>query len=101
LTGAFHTAAGGEYWKVTTTDGTQYFFGKGKPSSAGEATNSAWTVPVYGNQSGEPGHAAGSFATSKQDRPWRWNLDHVVTPDGDSATYYYQAETNRYAANKS
>ncbi|WP_425402499.1 hypothetical protein, partial [Knoellia sinensis] len=29
LTGAFHTAAGGEYWKVTTTDGTQYFFGKG------------------------------------------------------------------------
>ena len=101
LTGAFHTAAGGEYWKVTTTDGTQYFFGKGKPSSAGEVTNSAWTVPVYGNQSGEPGYVAGSFATSKQDRPWRWNLDHVVTPDGDTATYYYTTETNRYAANKS
>jgi len=101
LTGAFHTAAGGEYWKVTTTDGTQYFFGKGKPSTAGEVTNSAWTVPVYGNQSGEPGFVAGSFATSKQDRPWRWNLDHVVTPDGDTATYYYAPETNRYAANKS
>jgi len=101
LTGAFHTAAGGEYWKVTTTDGTQYFFGKGKPSSAGEVTDSAWTVPVYGNQTGEPGYVAGSFATSKQDRPWRWNLDHVVTPDGDTATYYYHAEPNRYAANKS
>lgn len=99
LTGAGNGAQGGEYWRLTTTDGTQYYFGlnqlpgwaSGKPS-----TNSAWTVPVYGNDPGEPCHAS-TFAASSCTQPWRWNLDYVVDPHGNAAAYYYSAETNRYA----
>ena len=43
-----------EHWKVTTTDGTQYFFGRGKPHASGSATDSVWTVPVAGNHPGGP-----------------------------------------------
>ncbi|SDP67192.1 RHS repeat-associated core domain-containing protein [Pedococcus dokdonensis] len=100
LANGLNDDAAKEYWKVTTGDGTQYFFGYGKASSAAtEATNSAWTVPVFGNHSGEPDYVAGSFATSQKNRAWRWNLDHVVTTDGDSLTYYYAAEGNRYQRN--
>ncbi len=41
LWGAANGAWNGEYWKITTVDGTQYFFGS-EPSS-----NSTWTVPVF------------------------------------------------------
>lgn len=96
LTGASNGDAGGEYWKMTTPDGTQYFFGQHKPNaSATELTNSTWTVPVFGNHSGEPGYNA-SFASSSTARAWRWNLDRVVTTDGDAMTYYYAQESNRY-----
>ncbi|WP_239076520.1 hypothetical protein [Streptomyces sp. SID9913] len=50
----------GEYWRVTTPDGTRYFFGYNRPAgwaTGKEETNSTWTVPVYGNQTGEPCHA--------------------------------------------
>ena len=81
--------AEGEYWKVTTTDGTQYFFGQ-----QGDAA-SAWTVPVFGNHSGEPGHAA-AFKDSSSERVWRWNLDRVVDPSGNTASYFYTTESNLY-----
>lgn len=87
-----------EYWEVTTTDGTKYYFGKKTVNSI--ATNSRWTVPVAGNQSGEPGRAT-KFADSFASRAWRWNLDHVVSPTGDSMTYYYAVETNYYKKNLS
>jgi RHS repeat-associated protein len=97
VTGGWHGGASGEYWKVTTTDGTQYFFGRGKLSSAGAALNSAWTVPVYGNHSGEPCHQS-SFASSDCAQVWRWNLDHVVDPSGNTITYTYATESNAYVA---
>ncbi|MBD0695078.1 polymorphic toxin-type HINT domain-containing protein [Streptomyces sp. CBMA123] len=90
-----------EYWKVTTTDGTQYFFGKNRlPGwSAGKPeTGSALTVPVFGNQPGEPGYAP-AFKDSSRDRAWRWQLDYVVDPHGNALAYFYDQEKNAYAKN--
>ena len=98
LTGASNGDEDGEYWRVTTTDGTQYFFGRGRRPADDLALNSAWTVPVFGNHSGEPGHGA-SFATSWDVQAWRWNLDYVVDTSGNSLTYVYATETNNYGRN--
>lgn len=86
-------------WRLTTTDGTQYWFGRhqlpgwatGKP-----VTNSAWTVPVFGNDAGEPCNAA-AFVDSSCMQGWRWNLDYVVDVHGNAEAFYYHAETNKYA----
>ncbi|WP_433434857.1 RHS repeat-associated core domain-containing protein [Nonomuraea sp. CA-141351] len=91
----------GEYWKVTRSDGTQYFFGLNRlPGwTAGRATTqSAWTVPVYGNDAGEPCNKA-TFAASACIQAYRWNLDYVVDAHGNSMSYFYDQETNRYAQN--
>ncbi|WP_101948242.1 RHS repeat domain-containing protein [Streptomyces sp. 1331.2] len=90
-----------EYWKVTTTDGTQYFFGKNRLpgwSSGKPETGSALTVPVFGNQPGEPGYAP-AFKDSSRDRAWRWQLDYVVDPHGNAMAYFYDQEKNAYAKN--
>ncbi|GGV33827.1 hypothetical protein GCM10010182_67030 [Actinomadura cremea] len=92
----------GEYWKVTTTDGTQYYFGlnrapgwvSGKPE-----TNSAWTVPVFGDDSGDPCHDAAAFKDSWCQQAYRWNLDYVVDPSGNAILYTYAKETNHYGRN--
>lgn len=85
-----------EYWKMTTPDGTQYFFGKGKADGAqAAATNARWLVPVAANHSGEPGYNA-TFASSFASQAWRWNMDYVVAPSGDTMTVYYDKETNKY-----
>ncbi|MFD0475452.1 hypothetical protein ACFQ0B_49900 [Nonomuraea thailandensis] len=96
----------GEHWKITTTDGTQYFFGRNRLpgwSEHGSAaddpvTNSTWTVPVFGNQPGEPCHAA-SFASAWCRQAWRWQLDYVVDPRGNAIAYYWNQETNHYGRN--
>lgn len=92
----------GEYWKATTVDGTQYFFGRHRlPGwTDGKAqTNSTWTVPVFGNNDGEPCHDAAGFAPSWCQQAWRWNLDYVVDTHGNAVAYYYTAETNSYGRN--
>ena len=43
-----------EFWEARSPDGTTYVFGLGKEPETGAFTNSVWTVPVYGNHSGEP-----------------------------------------------
>lgn len=93
-------------WRLTTADGTKYYFGRNKLSgwtSASQSTNSAWTVPVYGNNSGEPCyHINGTdFAHSRCVQAWRWNLDYVVDPHNNSKAFYYTPETNNYAINNS
>ncbi len=95
LTGSFNSGQANEYWKVTTSDGIQYFFGRNKITATSPALNSAWTVPVYGNHPGEACHQT-SFADSSCTQVWRWNLDYVVDPSGNSMTYFYDIETNRY-----
>ncbi|MGW3994810.1 RHS repeat-associated core domain-containing protein [Amycolatopsis sp. NPDC004772] len=102
LTGGANGDMFGEYWKVTTPDGVQYFFGLNHlPGwAAGKAeTQSTWTVPVFGNNSGEPCNAA-TYAASWCNRAWRWNLDYVVDPHGNAIAYYYQPETNYYGLNR-
>ncbi|MFI9584320.1 RHS repeat-associated core domain-containing protein [Streptomyces sp. NPDC052236] len=88
----------GEYWVVTTPEGTQYTFGRGKQATTGAATDSVYTVPVFGDDDGEPCHA-GSVEDSYCTQAWRWNLDGVVDAHGVSNTYFYEPEKNRYARN--
>ncbi|MGW8436126.1 RHS repeat-associated core domain-containing protein [Nocardiopsis sp. NPDC055879] len=102
LTGATNGDNDGEYWKVTTTDGTQYFFGRNRLpgwSSGKPETNSAWNMPVFGNDSGEPCHKS-SFADSWCQQAWRWNLDYVVDVQGNVMTLHYTKEKNHYGRNR-
>ncbi|MTD56099.1 RHS repeat-associated core domain-containing protein [Amycolatopsis pithecellobii] len=100
LTGAGNGAANGEYWKITTTDGTQYFFGRnaGPGYTNQGTTNSTWTTPVYGAHPGDPCYNAAGFAASSCTQAWRWNLDYVEDAHGNVTTYYYTPETNFYGA---
>ncbi|MCA2214104.1 polymorphic toxin-type HINT domain-containing protein [Jidongwangia harbinensis] len=100
LTGAGNGDHNGEHWKVTTTDGTQYFFGRDDLPGQSADTASTWTVPVYGNHAGEPGHAS-TFADSRETQAWRWNLDYVIDVRGNTMSYWYDKETNQYAAEAS
>ena len=94
-------------WRVTTLDGTQYWFGRNELpgwASGKATTNSAWTVPVFGNDPGEPGYNgdgthAGTFASEVKTQAWRWNLDYVVDPNNNSEAYYYKTESNDYREN--
>lgn len=99
LTGGWNDDDDGEYWRVTTTDGTQYYFGRGK-RAAGDPLelNSAWSVPVFGNHPGDPCYAP-TFAASSCTQAWRWNLEYVVDPSGNTLTYVYEKETNSYGRN--
>lgn len=91
-------------WLVTTTDGTKYYFGLGKiPNTGGgtaTATNSVWTVPVYSDDSGEPGYSS-TFSSAKHTEAWQWNLDYVIDIHGNAEAFYYNAETNKYRENNS
>ena len=98
LTGATNSPDNdGEYWKLTTSDGTQYFFGKTKRYASDPVADSGatWTVPVAGNQSGEPCNAS-TFKASFCTQAWRWNVDYVVDPFGNTMSYSYTREGNRY-----
>ncbi|MER6792093.1 RHS repeat-associated core domain-containing protein [Amycolatopsis mediterranei] len=102
LTGGANGDKFGEYWKVTTPDGVQYFFGLNHLpgwSSGKTETQSTWTAPVFGNNTNEPCNAA-TYAASWCNRAWRWNLDYVVDPHGNAIAYYYQPETNFYGLNR-
>src|SRR5205085_272891 len=88
-----------QYWQVTTPDGTRYVLGRNRLPGWQQnkpTTNSVWTEPVYGNHPGEPCHKD-AFADSWCQRAWRWNLDYVVDPHGNSMAYYYGAEGAAYA----
>jgi RHS repeat-associated protein len=92
----------GEHWKVTATDGTQYFFGLGRNPDTGEATNSVGRVPVLADGSADPCWGNRPGAPNEwgmcDNQGYRWNLDRVVDPDGNVTTYVYDRGTNRYSA---
>ncbi len=91
-------ADNGEYWTVITGDGTKHVFGKNKLDGAGsQRTNSTWTVPVFGDDSGYSGGDA--FADRALTQAWRWNLD-VEDTRGNAATYWYTKESNYCKKNK-
>ncbi|MGW5581407.1 hypothetical protein ACWETD_28620, partial [Micromonospora chokoriensis] len=102
LTGATNGDNDGEYWRVTTTNGTEYTFGLNRLpgwSSGKEETGSAWTVPIYGDDSGEPCYNA-TFTSAYCDQAWRWSLDYVKDRDGNVTSYFYNQEINYYARGK-
>jgi RHS repeat-associated protein len=96
-----NTGDGGQYWRVTTTDGTQFYFGANRlPGGNGQdpATYSAWGMPVFG-----PGSPAGARCADPTTADpsacrtgWRWNLDFVVDPHGNLTRYTYAREENFY-----
>ncbi|MFC5286202.1 RHS repeat-associated core domain-containing protein [Actinokineospora guangxiensis] len=98
LTGAVNGDDNGEHWKVTTIDGTQYFLGlnqlpgwtSGKP-----VTKSVFTMPVFGNNAGEPCHQS-AYANSVCTQAYRWNVDLVVDRHGNAMAFYYDTEINHY-----
>lgn len=93
----------GEYWVVTTTDGTQYFYGQNSVGGGHANTNSVSTVPVFGNHPEEPCHAT-AFADSRcgagKQQAWRWGLDKVVDIHGNTMIVNWTQETNYYAVKK-
>ncbi|MFC4135789.1 RHS repeat domain-containing protein [Hamadaea flava] len=107
LTGASNGDNNGEYWRVTTPDGTQYFFGLNHlPGwTAGKAeTASTWTVPVFGNNPGVNGQPdepcySSTFANAYCDQAWQWNIDYVLDVHGNSMSFWYGKESNNYARN--
>ncbi len=82
----------GEWWVATTTDGTQYWFG-GRAGS-----NATLVSTVYGNHVGEPCRQA-TFAASFCNQAYRWQLDHVVDVHGNTMSFTYAKETNKYGRN--
>ena len=88
----------GEYWVVSTPQGMTFTFGRGKQATTGTATDSVFTVPVFGDDDGEPCHQS-SVEDSWCTQAWRWNLDGVVDAHGNSTTYFYEQEKNKYARN--
>ncbi|MFJ1754566.1 polymorphic toxin-type HINT domain-containing protein [Kitasatospora sp. NPDC088134] len=104
LTGATNGTWNGSYLKVTDTTGTVYYFGlnhlpdaSGNPSTKGADSGSAWTVPVYSPNAGDPCYDAAKGKSSWCQAAWRWNLDYVVDPHGNLTTYTYTPETNSYS----
>ncbi|MFF9840333.1 RHS repeat-associated core domain-containing protein [Streptomyces sp. NPDC013740] len=91
----------GEHWRITTTDGTEYYFGLNRLpgwTTGKEETASTWTAPVFGDDSGEPCYNA-TFTSAYCKQAWRWNLDYVKDRHGNVRAYYYTPETNYYALN--
>ncbi|MFD8915336.1 polymorphic toxin-type HINT domain-containing protein [Streptomyces sp. NPDC059575] len=101
LTNAVNGDNDGEYWRITTSDGTEYYFGQNRLpgwASGNEETNSVWTAPVFGDDSGEPCYNA-TFASAHCKQAWRWSLDYVKDTHGNVMSYFYERETNSYALN--
>ncbi|GAA0607555.1 hypothetical protein HPO96_31590 [Kribbella sandramycini] len=91
----------GEYWRMTSPDGTKYYFGLNRLpgwATGKEETKSASTVPVFGNHSGEQCHKT-AFADSWCQQAYEWNLDYVVDRHGNTMSLFYNTETDRYARN--
>ncbi|QNE77537.1 sugar-binding protein [Streptomyces finlayi] len=90
-----------EYWELTTPEGTRYYFGYHRLpgwATGKETTDSTWTAPVYGDDSGDQCHGT-TFADSWCQQAWRWNLDYAVDLHGNAVAYYYDKETNSYGRN--
>lgn len=100
-------AKDGEYWVVTTKDGTRYHFGLNRLpgwSDNGSAaddptTDSVLTVPVYGNHAGEDCYQAGDWKNSYCTQGWRWSLDYVEDIHNNAMTLWWKKDQNYYARN--
>ncbi|WP_369148659.1 RHS repeat-associated core domain-containing protein [Streptomyces sp. R44] len=104
-TGGTNPDNDGEYWEVTTREGTKYYFGLNAVGGGHADTDSVFTAPVFGNHPGEPCHAT-AFADSrcntstKKQQAWHWGLDKAVDVHGNAMIVNWHASTNYYAVNK-
>jgi RHS repeat-associated protein len=100
----------GEYWIVTTRDGTKYHFGMHRlpgwsdhgTDADDPVTNSVLTVPVYSNHADEPcyrGPEIEDFKKSFCTEAWRWSLDYVEDVHGNAMSLWWHREENYYARN--
>ncbi|MEU1423622.1 RHS repeat-associated core domain-containing protein [Kitasatospora sp. NPDC005751] len=100
LTDRNNGAWNGEAWRVTTVDGTQFYFGANHlPGGDGsdQTSNSVSTVPVYWPGGQDPCLKSGSPATgSWSQMGWQWSLDYVVDPHQNLISYRYEQEQNHY-----
>jgi hypothetical protein len=94
--GAAHPDAQQEYWLVTTPDGVRYRFGgEFQPANEGGLDqNSVFTTTIYSYHEG----VCGNFLYDLCSKAWRWNLDRIEDPNGNVASYFYEVESNHYAA---
>ncbi|MFJ9825685.1 ricin-type beta-trefoil lectin domain protein [Streptomyces sp. NPDC101160] len=103
-------AKDGEYWVVTTKDGTKYYFGKNKLPGWSDhgtdpddpTTDSVLTVRVYGNHSDEPcykGPTTTDWTNSYCTQGWRWGLDYVEDVHGNAMSLWWKKDQNYYAPN--
>ncbi len=83
----------GEYWVISTQDGQRYYFGWGRSERTSTATASVFTVPVVGNDAGEPCHDQFPEPCTQA---WRWNLDRAVDANEVETMYFYDKEYNHY-----
>ncbi|MFE4971491.1 RHS repeat-associated core domain-containing protein [Kitasatospora sp. NPDC056651] len=101
LTGQNNGAWNGEAWRITTTEGVQFYFGANHlPGGDGtdQASNSVSTVPIYWPGGQDPCLKTGSPATNSWNQMgWQWSLDYVVDPHQNLITYRYDQEQNYYA----
>ncbi|MFB6808696.1 polymorphic toxin-type HINT domain-containing protein [Streptomyces sp. NPDC056387] len=100
LTDQRNAAWKGEGFKVTTTDGTQYYFGANR-LPGGDGTDpeakSVSTVPVYFNSGQDKCLGAQTPANGTwQQLGWEWNLDYIVDPHQNLVSYRYEQEDNHY-----
>lgn len=102
-TGATNADNDGEYWVVTTRDGTTYYYGLDAVGGGHAATDSVSTVPVFGNHPGEPCHTD-TFADSRcgagKQQAWSWGMDKVVDVHGNAMVIDWHQSTNYYAVRK-
>ncbi|MFJ8104995.1 RHS repeat-associated core domain-containing protein [Streptomyces sp. NPDC096132] len=82
-----------EYWVISTQDGQRYYFGWGRSERSGGATSSVFTIPVVGNNTGEPCY---SQFPEPCTQAWRWSLDRTVDANEVESVYFYDRETNYY-----
>ncbi|MDN0200984.1 RHS repeat-associated core domain-containing protein [Streptomyces sp. S.PNR 29] len=84
-----------EFWVITKQDGTRYYFGWGRSErDTSLATHSVLSVPVIGDDAGEPCYDGGQPTYCNQ--AWKWNLDRVVDPNEVETSYFYDKEKNYY-----
>ncbi|WP_406329888.1 polymorphic toxin-type HINT domain-containing protein [Streptomyces sp. NBC_00203] len=88
-----------EYWVISTQDGNRYYFGWGRSERTDpdanwdKYTHSVLTVPVFGNNPGEPGYDNGVGVSTQA---YRWGLDRVVDANEVETAYFYEKEQNHY-----
>ncbi|MGW3203479.1 hypothetical protein [Streptomyces sp. NPDC001135] len=80
-----------EYWVISAQNGMRYYFGWGRAERSGDPTHSVLTVPVAGDDTGEPCH---SQFPEPCTQGWCWNLDRVVDPNEVENAYFYDKQTN-------